>query len=105
MIFSENRLPPTDQVRGHAFPDNALAAALTAGEGIGLAPQHQTDWRARQREILAHLVDEVTPISLRQLTGARRKQYEGWRPGFRLGDIIEAELAAADCRRRIGRDR
>src|SRR5467141_1943034 len=26
MIFSENRYPPSDQVRGHAFPDHALAA-------------------------------------------------------------------------------
>src|SRR5882762_5613661 len=24
MIFSENRYPPSDQVRGHAFPDHAL---------------------------------------------------------------------------------
>src|ERR1700682_1521306 len=24
MIFSENRFPPSDQVRGHAFPDHAL---------------------------------------------------------------------------------
>src|SRR5712664_492429 len=27
MIFSENRYPPSDQVRGHAFPDHALATA------------------------------------------------------------------------------
>jgi hypothetical protein len=25
MIFSENRYPPSDQVRGHAFPDHALS--------------------------------------------------------------------------------
>src|SRR5258707_15105164 len=25
MIFSENRYPPSDQVRGHAFPDHAPA--------------------------------------------------------------------------------
>ncbi len=25
MIFSENRCPPSDQVRGHAFPDHALS--------------------------------------------------------------------------------
>src|SRR5882724_6453763 len=29
MIFSENRYPPSDQVRGHAFPDHALALQLS----------------------------------------------------------------------------
>jgi len=27
MIFSENRLPPSDQVQGQAFPDHALKRA------------------------------------------------------------------------------
>jgi hypothetical protein len=36
MIFSENRPPPTDQVRGQAFPDHALAnCTQETGEIVG----------------------------------------------------------------------
>ena len=60
MIFSENLYPPSDQVRGHAFPDHALANLFKSSEdGRQICPENlrqvsafldENGWKSQPRD-------------------------------------------------------
>src|SRR5262249_42950271 len=83
----------------------ALREAATAWSArvvrvLALA-QHHADRRAGQVKGLTQRVDEIAAIGVRQIGGLGGEECEGRRAGVDLGDVAQAQPAAADERRRV----
>src|SRR6266436_9428302 len=77
-------------------------AALSARVvGVLALAQHHSDRGAGEVEIPAQRIDEITPIGVREIGRFGGEECEGRRAGVDLGDVAQAQPAAADKRRRV----
>src|SRR6202041_3598366 len=93
------------QLRDFFAPSDHPSAALSLGVRIGLGPNVETNWRARQVKGLSQAINQVAAVGLRQARRARGKQNESWWTRLRLRHVIEAHRSALDRRRRMTADR
>ena len=70
--------------------------------GVLALAQHHADRGAGQVKGLTQRVDKIAAIGIGKVSGFRGEECEGRRAGVDLGDVAQAQPAAADERRRVG---